>query len=406
MKYNFYVMALGLFLLNGLCVNNVQANICDLKTHVFFGNGMFNDQNVADRSLVELEDKLRDVGSLPDDDWNFELSYNHDEGVYSLFEAYRQRMGDQATSYWRLLGNLEIAPDWFQDAAKEVASSSDVFESLVDADLRRHVQRYKELLMEGNRVLVVAYSQGALYANAAYGSLANDNRMPMDAFTLVSVGSPASYVAGDGPYYTLLNDMVIASLRMAFPNTLPGNVSNTGQDRDWKHHSFIDSYLNGEQSGPLIINSVLSEASTLPWPTPQVGKGPISVTLTWGEQPDVDLHIFEPINFSHVYYADPQGDAGFLDRDDSSSFGPEHYYVTSCDSLVTGTYGVAVNYYRGSEPEVAQVQIQAGDLVRDYSVPLFMAFGSSGNFRSMPVASIEVLGDDEQGYEFKVQSSW
>jgi hypothetical protein len=400
MKYQCYVMGLALLMLTSLIVADGHANFCDLNTYVFYGNGMFNDQNVADKSLVELEDSLRDIGDLSEEEWSFELSYNHDEGAYSLFEVFRQRMGDQASSYWRWLGGLEIAPDWFQGAMQDVAGSYDLVEALIDADLRRHVQRYQGLLMEGNRVLVVAHSQGNLYANAAYEKLSSDG-LPMDAFGIVSVATPASRVAGDGPYYTLLNDMVIGAVQIAFPNTLPGNAGNTSDDSDWTHHSFIDSYLKGNQSGPLIVNSVLSEANALSWPTPQVGKGPISVTLTWGEQPDFDLHIFEP-GYSHVYYADPVGLYGYLDRDDANGYGPEHYYIDSCDQVEPGTYGVAVNYYRGSGLDTAQIQIQAGDVIRDFSVPMSFPMGSTGNFRSWPVASIEVMGDPESGYEFNV----
>jgi hypothetical protein len=403
MKFLFNVFILTL-MLTAIQTNTSEASYCDIKSYIFFGNGMFNDQSDAITSKDILTHRLQSFGHLPNKDWAFELSYNHDEGIYSLFEVFRQRMGDRAASYWRMLGNLEIAPDWLQDAAREIASNFDLAEALVDDDLQRHVQRYQNLLLSGNRVLVVAHSQGNLYANAAYGNLAADSRNPMDAFGIVSVATPASFVAGNGPYYTLLYDMVISAVQMTVPGTLPGNITNTVSDTDWKHHSFIDSYLNGDQTGPLIVDTTLATADALAWPAPQIGSGPISVTLTWGDQPDVDLHVFEP-NYSHVYYANPQGLSGFLDVDDTNGYGPEHYYVASCDQLLTGRYGIGVNYYRGSEPEVAHVQIQAGDMIRDYALPMAMAYGSFGNSRAMPVAEIEVLGDVEQGYEFKVQSS-
>jgi len=400
MKHFCYVMIFSCLFLCGIQINVCEASYCEIKTNIFFGNGMFNNHHDADSDLVELEDRLRTEGNLSEEGWAFELSYNHDEEAYSLIEVFRQRMGDQTASYWRWLGNLEMAPDWFQSATRSVASGFDLLESIVDEDLRQHIQRYEGLLMEGNRVLVVAHSQGNLYANAAHTRLA-DKGLPMDAFGVVSVANPASRVAGDGPYFTLVNDMVIHAVSLLFPNTLSPNVENNIDYTDWTHHSFIDSYLNGNQSGPMIVNAVLSEAEYLSWPEPQVGRGPISVTLTWGEQPDVDLHIFEP-NWSHVYYADPVGQSGHLDHDDTRSYGPEHYFVGSCDQLETGRYGVAVNYYRGTEPETAHIQIQAGDIVRDYSVYLFMAYGSSGNYRARTVANIDVIEDPEQGYVFKV----
>lgn len=377
-----------------------EASYCDTKNYVFFGNGMFNEQTLAASGLRTLKRNMIVAEGLKDESWAFELSYNHNEGLRSILEVFRQRMGDQASSYWRWLGAFENAPDWFAAAAQSVAASFDFAEALVDEDLDQHIQRYQGLLMEGNRVLIVAHSQGNLYANAAYSNLAA-KELPMESFGIVSVANPASRVAGDGPYFTLMNDLVIAGVRAIFPNTLPGNVMNGGNDSDWAHHSFVDAYLNGDQSGPLILNTVLSETEALAWPVPQVGKGPISVTMTWGEQPDVDLHVFEP-GGSHVYYASPLGQAGYLDHDDSRSYGPEHYYVDSCDTLEPGRYGVAVNYYRGEGPETAHVQIQAGDIIRDYSAYLFMAFGSTGNSRAWPVANIDVIEDPEQGYVFKV----
>ena len=400
MKWLSYAMMFSLFWVGGVQFSKCEASYCDEKTYVFFGNGMSNSKGEILSNVKALEGKVRTTGLVSDEQWVFGHSFNENEGVSSIFEVFRQRMGDQTASYWRWLGNLEIAPDWFQSATQSVASGFDLLESVVDEDLRQHIQRYEGLLMAGNRVLVVAHSQGNLYANAAHTRLA-DKGLPMDSFGIVSVANPASRVAGGGPYFTLVNDMVINAVSLLFPNTLSPNVENNIDYTDWTHHSFIDSYLNGNQSGPMIVNTILSEADGLSWPEQQVGRGPISVTLTWGEQPDVDLHIFEP-NWSHVYYANPVGQSGHLDHDDASSYGPEHYFVGSCDQLETGRYGVAVNYYRGTEPETAHIQIQAGDIVRDYSVYLFMAYGSSGNYRARTVANIDVIEDPEQGYVFKV----
>jgi uncharacterized protein YfaP (DUF2135 family) len=152
----------------------------------------------------------------------------------------------------------------------------------------------------------------------------------------------------------------------------------------------------------MIIGKVLATANSLNWPTPMVGSGPISVTLNWGEQPDVDLHVFEP-DGSHVYYAALQGTSGYLDHDDVTSWGPEHYYVVSCDTLAAGTYRVGVNYYRGSAPESANVLIQAGDIIKDYTIHLSQAEGSAGNDNPDGVANIEVVGDPVKGYTFTVE---
>jgi uncharacterized protein YfaP (DUF2135 family) len=122
--------------------------------------------------------------------------------------------------------------------------------------------------------------------------------------------------------------------------------------------------------------------------------------LTWGSEPDVDLHVFEP-GGSHVYYADRQGNNGFLDRDDVTAFGPEHYYA-SCSTLRAGTYRVGVNYYRGFSTEIARIEIDAGLLNRKFSRVLTTSRGSSGDNSPIPVARIIVTGDEQRGFSFQV----
>jgi len=400
-KRNLFIL-LAMILSSFTFEYEASASFCNKKTYVFYGNGMFNSENTATKSYKYFEGKLRVEGGLPEDEWIFDLSYNHDERLFPIFQVFRQRQGESASTFWRWINGLSLAPDWFREKALELASRGDLNQMVGDADLRRHVQRYKTVLMEGSRVLVVGHSQGNLYANSAYTILANDSDdLPMEAFGLVAVATPSSLVAGGGPHITRTDDLVIDAVRFFYSGTLRGNVTNDNTDSDWKHHSFIDSYLDGDRSGPMIISSVLSKANGLNWPTPMVGSGPISVTLTWGDQPDVDLHVFEP-DGSHVYYAALQGTSGYLDYDDVTSFGPEHYYVVSCDTLAAGTYRVGVNYYRGSAPETASVQIQAGDIIKDYSISLSQAEGSAGNANPESVANVEVVGDPVNGYTFTV----
>ncbi|MDT8442559.1 MAG: hypothetical protein RQ723_13005 [Desulfuromonadales bacterium] len=364
---------------------------------------MFNDQENARLSREGLEKRLVSYGGLSKDEWQFDISYNHDEKIFSLFQVYRQRQSESVSIFWNWLSGLWPAPEWFQEKALDMAARVDQAQAVRDADLRSHIQRYKSLLMEGNRVLVVGHSQGNFYANSAYTNLAqDDSNLPMSAFGIVAVATPSGLVAGGGPHITRTDDLVINSVRFFFWGTLAGNVTNSNDTEDWKSHSFIDAYLKGDQSGPMIVNAALATADSLAWPEAEYGSGPITVTLTWGAQPDVDLHVFEP-DGSHVYYASPVGTSGYLDYDDVTSYGPEHYYVVDCEDLAVGTYRVGVNYYRGSAPETAYVQIQAGEVVRSYLTDLSQAEGSAGNANPEGVADIEVAEDDNGNYTFTVR---
>ena len=107
-----------------------------------------------------------------------------------------------------------------------------------------------------------------------------------------------------------------------------------------------------------------------------LGSGPITVSLTWDAQRDLDLHVFEP-NF-HVYYIHKNGTNGFLDLDDTSRYGPEHYY-TGC-SLELGNYTIKVNYYAGSAPSTAVLSVSAGSQYFTKQFIVNPAIADTGNF--------------------------
>jgi len=88
-----------------------------------------------------------------------------------------------------------------------------------------------------------------------------------------------------------------------------------------------------------------------------MGSGPITITLTWDYQPDMDLHVLEP-DGTHVYWAHKTGISGHLDVDDTSSYGPEHYY-TNCN-LKTGNYTVYLYFYSGYATSSTITTISAG----------------------------------------------
>jgi uncharacterized protein YfaP (DUF2135 family) len=159
--------------------------------------------------------------------------------------------------------------------------------------------------------------------------------------------------------------------------------------------------VSGSRSEGKILNDIVLEMSYLIPPNQIAQDGVITVTLTWGSQPDVDLHVFEPNGF-HVYYSDPQGLSGYLDLDDISGYGPEHYFV-ECQDLEAGTYVVGVNYFYGITPESALVQIKAGSSIRSFPVSLSQPAGLDGDNSPMEVAEIVVSGNEFDGYGFEIR---
>lgn len=385
-------LLLNLFSANAFSVTCPSDN----NVALFFGNGMFNDEDDAEDALSNLRGRIS--STLPTNSEykiSYAVSYNHNEnGILQLVEVAVQQKIDNWSSFWNFLGDIEIAPDWFQNAMKDLATKVDAFNYVIDGDLQTHVQKYRSEILEGKKVLVVSHSQGNFYANRAY------NLVNSQSFGIVAVGTPANFVAGSGPYTTLTNDVIINTVRMLVdPATLPGNATNA-TDNDWKHHSFIDAYLYGNVSGPRILSQVLTRIQNISQPTQTAETGIITVTLEWGSQPDVDLHIYEP-NGTHVYWANSYGPSGYIDVDDTNGYGPEHYYV-SCEKLQEGPYNVGVNYYWGYGPETARIQVSAGDIVRSYTTYLPQYRAGSGDSSPVPVASIQVSKDQDGKYQFDV----
>jgi uncharacterized protein YfaP (DUF2135 family) len=92
-------------------------------------------------------------------------------------------------------------------------------------------------------------------------------------------------------------------------------------------------------------------------PPRSIGFGPITITLAWDSQPDVDLHVLEP-DGTHVYFSNRRGVSGYLDMDDTSSYGPEHYY-TKCDPK-PGNFTVYIYFYGGYAATATITTVSAG----------------------------------------------
>lgn len=110
-------------------------------------------------------------------------------------------------------------------------------------------------------------------------------------------------------------------------------------------HGYSETYINYKYSTRASLkDGIISALSSLVDPVAQVGSGPITLTMTWNiDQSDVDLHIYEP-NHNHIFYKNMKGTSGYLDLDNITGYGPEHYY-TDCNQLQIGEYAFGVNYF-------------------------------------------------------------
>ncbi len=413
-----------IFLASFLAIGNsaYAVTICQGKTLVVYGNGMFNTPYGAKVSMLKLQNTFKN--SLPASSTlraelaPFKLAYADNggatgpgslSGLRQLLEVYIQKRGDSTSYFWRLLASIDIAPTWFQQAMKNIAAQATTRVYANDADLQSHLNTiYRPALQEGKRVLIVSHSQGNFYANAAYSALSGQFAANVGN---VQVASPASFVASGGPYVTASEDLVIGAITAAAALGVPGivpplpaNVTNAGDgtSQDVMGHSFTKHYMRGFSTQPMILSNMSAMLQSLQYPQATLASGAVTVTLTWTHATDVDLHVFEPSG-AHVFYARRQGVNGFLDVDNTWGFGPEHYFI-ACNTIQPGNYAVGVNYYSGSaRPETATVQIKAGTAVKSFSRVLAAPRFSGGNASPVPVANIAVTKNPLGGFDYTVQ---
>lgn len=405
-----------MFVLLAFCTEAIgEGAFCQSPTGtvVVFGNGILNTQDDANDGRDKLSETLK--ATLTPDEFSklkFDLAYNKSYGFTSdLYESLKQKLSTDnvAVSFWRWLGGREAVPDAVREELTKMATRFDFSTRVAPADLNNHLALYHSSINSGKKVVVVAHSQGNFFANAAYVRLhSGHDAITSRSFGIVSVANPAGSVGGSGPHTTLVEDLVIQAIALATPTGVLGplepnatNIASNAATSDWKGHGFVEEYMaTGSRTVGPIMQNVIAMNSSLVQPPQVVQDGIITATLTWGAQPDVDLHAFEP-NGTHVYYGHLTGTSGHLDLDDTSGYGPEHYYV-ACTALEAGVYSIGVNYFMGFGPETAHVQIKAGTIVRNYTVSLTTSRDVGGDSTPIPVASITVTGDASRGFQFSV----
>lgn len=400
------------------------------KNVVFYMNGMNTTFASAALSVVELQDKFRSSSDASFADTAFLLAYNQTRGgLRDLAESILQRCNENALDCRRLpnvsmlmaqLALSALGNSSCQATAKASASEPAANEPLarhrdpipLAADLRSHELAIENKLLEGNRVLIVAHSQGNFFANAAlkvFGAMggggtaeANNGRsVYRNSLGVVRVASPSAITAGD--HITSTADIVIRMVNSAVGGGVQGTCTNrVTRAEDCLHHGFVETYLNGDNCGPMVIGRMQQVLGGLTLPEQRATGGIITITLSWGPEPDVDLHVREPSG-SHVFYKSMRGRTGYLDVDDRNGHGPEHYFV-ACDKLEPGSYTFGVNYFSGRGATVARVQVQAGLQVKQYSKGLNRGIGGRGDNTWQPMGTITVSGDSSsRDYSFTIQ---
>ncbi|MGV8894791.1 MAG: hypothetical protein ACOH2K_18045 [Burkholderiaceae bacterium] len=272
-----------------------------------------------------------------------------------------------------------------------------------EANYATHNIRLNALALQRQKLMLVAHSQGNLFVNHAY-----DLIVPKIGAGSVKVAhvAPASPTLR-GEYVLATIDLVINGLRSQGLTSVPAiNISIEelpASTSDLSGHTLVGTYLDASRGGRARVNSIINtamQALTTPVASITTGNvGAFTVTLTWDGSGDVDLHTFEP-NGAHSYYGDRAGIVGYLDVDNTTASGPEHYYA-SCDSAVlqSGTYRVGINNYYGATGRIATVQISTsnGGTILTKTLGVGAQLGSGGNANPLSVMNVIVAKNPTTG---------
>lgn len=240
------------------------------KTTIYYGNGINTDSKTAAKELYTVLKPaiMERLGTRVDPSCiEFKLAYdatfvdsnnilvNVANGIAQIENAGLQRGVDIANDFWNYWNAVSLAPSWFQDMQRDMILKAT---SIVQPNLQIHEALYKGDLDLGHHIIVVAHSQGNLYANKAYELVTSPSNR--DLFHVVSVATPDDHYIGD-EYFTLWGDIIAI-----VPGSLTPNISNSSPTSPCQSlnligcHSFAASYMsvqNGDQTRPAIVDAVV-----------------------------------------------------------------------------------------------------------------------------------------------------
>jgi hypothetical protein len=416
-------------------------------TRIYFANGVGNSFQDAMASTELLKEAYVDGITLDtnnDERFEFAAAYNESRGKFiDILEVFQQKMteegivnGNPSLLYQLIIDGypVEIINQYFPSlTADKISDFVELVTFLwgnalmVQKDIPivelRHVSFYTSDLVAGKQVFIVAHSQGNLFTNSAIEAVLEQNPEYASSIRKFGVATPAARLVngktkwGGDPvddYVTADDDRVIANILDALVPVLPATIDNDastiiqpGLDkREFTNHSFGSSYFaEGLLSRRIMDSEIERILNEMNYPEQRAGEGAIRVSLTWGRQLDVDLHVFEP-DGTHVFYDNKIGTSGRLDVDDFLYWGPENY-VVECDRVVEGTYKIAVNYFRniGNFESEAIVTLFTGD-GRSYGpkqILLPRPQGKRGDDNPTPVYEILVSDDGDGNAQYDVK---
>lgn len=333
-------------------------------TNIYFANGVNTTEADARISATRMSDawvaRLRDA--YPGEDFCVLTAYNYSANLArDIQEVFRQRLQSagfdvNAVAAYYLLNMFDAGADESDLRESQAAlgytwsenfllSASNEYTDSLAQILERQVQTQNEFtrrfegdLLSGRRALIIAHSQGNLFANSSVSEVIDRNRDSAESIAIVGVASPAAETVFGFPYVTAKDDRVINTLRRISSRPVLAsyfdNDERIGPDffggRSPLNHFFIPDYFHADLPSRAWIDDQVLDVllPTMPFPVPGGVLGPSAVTLlaNAGSEPrsirldwEVALGGVDPIEYLVYDDTDP-GVRVLLERTAATSY--------------------------------------------------------------------------------------
>ena len=243
-------------------VASAQTN-CAVKADVYYINGVDNpDPKKTREQLNRLQSGILNFSASSGSIRNINLLYNHSNGLLFdlVYEFSRQKSLEMQQDIARLIVSYGMTALGYAGYASDADASiikqrvAEIIGSQLPPTARVEVDSYKSIistnpLLAGYQAVVVAHSQGNMFANTVFDELKYSTpERYFRGLGIVNVANPAAR-APSSLYVTVYEDIVIKGLSILnsfyISPPLPANLSATGaQLFDFQGHGFSEIYMS------------------------------------------------------------------------------------------------------------------------------------------------------------------
>lgn len=236
-------------------------NINETKTDIYFGNGVWNQAEDAEKSRKELEENfiipyiIKNDPKLQTKYGEVKIQYNWSHGtMLDVIETFYQlkeagQIGE--TMFFIFMDELMASRASDITNTDIIAVREQILNMIVsteEAEVNAMLTKYYEKSFKfSHRVLLVSHSQGNMFANRVYDAISPTKYQ--NYFANLQIASPASSVhAKIGDYVTGFVDPII--------NPIPGSMESNSILNLPGGHAFVEAYLASGDTSTRIIQKM------------------------------------------------------------------------------------------------------------------------------------------------------